>query len=371
MKKQPIFLAATCLLCATLTGCGEEELSLEDYLSVSYSGANGYATANVDFDYIGFADAIASNSKENLSFFELAAAADNVKINTDGDIENLSNDDQFTVSFDWDADDAKKLGLKYIGNDKEFTVEGLEDVKEIDPFADLNIAYSGISPNGSIDYSATINTNNTLPFTFSYFFDPMSNLKNGDTIKVSIDDNNIQQKALQNGYLLTTTEKEFTVEGLPYLITTLDELSPEILDKMKKQSEDVINSDVTTTSDLSNSTYVQLLDYEFLGNYLLIAKDPIMFNNNNCCCVYKIHAKYKDNELYYYYCIQFHNIMILNDGSCSVELENYSVPFHSFIYESSHLDPLLFTGYENLESLFDNCVSEYTEIYNYESTVKE
>ena len=363
MKKQSKLLVAACLLCGTmLTGCGEKEINLEDYLSVSYSGANGYATAHIDFDYLSFSDAIYSNSKENLSFFELGAAADNVKINVDNDTnENLSNGDQFTVSFEWNADSAKKLGLKYIGKDKKFTVEGLEDVIEIDPFADLNIVFSGISPYGAIDYYASNNTNTALPFHFSYFFEPIDNLKNGDTIKVRIDDNNIQQKALQNGYLLTATEKEFTVEGLPYLITTLDELSPDILDKMKKQSENVIVSEAA-----SWDSEEQLLGYEFLGNYLLIAKDG-MFNDNNCYCIYKIHAKCEETEFYYYYCIKFNSIIILSDGSCSVELTNYSIPFHSISRPNFHS----FVGYEDLESLFKSCVVKYTEIYNYESNVKE
>lgn len=364
MKKHPKFLVATCFLCSImLTGCGEKEINLEDYLSVSYSGSNGYATAHIDFDYLGFGDAISSNSKENLSIFELAAAADNVKVNVDGNTDdNLSNGDQFTVSFEWNTDSAKSLGLKYIGENKEFTVEGLEDVKEIDPFENLDVTFSGISPYGNANY--TNNRTNDL-LHFNYLVEPMNNLKNGDTVKLYINDSDPQKKALQNGYLLTATEKEFVVEGLPYYISKLEELPSDMLDKMKKQSEDVIAAEAA-------SLYTDpLLGYEFLGNYFLVKKESaflgIFSNNNYCCCVYKIHANCKGEDFYYYYYVEFQDILALEDGSCSVDLTNYIVPVNRFKF----VDFYYYVGYQDLDSLFNDCVTRNIADYKYESTVTE
>lgn len=229
--KKKIVITVGLLTGLLLTGCGEKEINLEDYLSVSYSGPNGYATANVDFNYLDFGDAIVENGKnKEMTLAELAMAADNVKVSNDAG-EKLSNNDTFTVTFEWDAEAAKELGLKYIGKDKEITVEGLTEVTEIDPFKDISIEYSGTAPAGRV---ASVKNNSSDSFLQSlhYSVSKTDALSNGDKIIVKIDTQDVEQKALDNNYVVTETEKEYEVEGLPYYISNISDIPDEMLEKM-------------------------------------------------------------------------------------------------------------------------------------------
>ena len=373
--KKKIVITVGLLTGLLLTGCGEKEINLEDYLSVSYSGPNGYATANVDFNYLDFGDAIVENGKnKEMTFAELAIAADNVKVSSDAG-EKLSNNDTFTVTFEWDAEAAKELGLKYIGKDKEITVEGLAEVTEIDPFKDISIEYSGTAPAGKV---ASIKNNSSDSFLQSLHYSASKTdaLSNGDKIIVKIDSQDVEQKALDNNYVVIQTEKEYEVEGLPYYISTISDIPDEMLEKMKKQSEDIIVSEAASWTEPES-----LLGQEFIGNYLLVKKDPKLYgDNNHCYCIYKINAKCEDTEFSYYYYVRFNNIMILQDGVCSVDLTNYKKPYGSaiwgyvsgeaFVKEGSIYEYYYYEGYEELDSLFNNCVTQNIENYTYESTVK-
>ena len=353
-----------------LIGCGEQEINLEDYLTVTYSGANGYATAEVEFDYTAFGDAIVENGNDKeMSLMEVLAAADNVKISS-AVKDNLSNDDTFGVKFEWDSDAAKELGLKYIGKEQTFTVEGLKDPEEIDPFSDLEVIFTGVSPNGKAEI---LDARTDYFIDYRYDIEPKAGLKNGDTVIMSIVDANPDETAIQEGYVLSQTEKQFVVEGLSYYVSSIQEIPDDMMEKMKKQTEDVIDSSATAWADGN-----EILNKEFVGNYLLVKKEGIRYGDENYCyCVYKVDATIDGEENFtFYYYVRFRNVMILEDGLCSVDLTNYDKPsgqgfFGSVSGEAFIVGKYWFVGYEELDSMFNNCVTKYVADYTYETTVNE
>lgn len=372
LKKKTIILMGMFLIGIFLTGCGEKEINLEDYLSVTYSGPNGYAVANVEFDYLSFGDAIVENSKKaGMSLMEIGIAADNVTIENNAAV-NLSNNDTFTVTFNWDAAKAKELGLKYIGKEKTYTVQGLTDVIEIDPFKDVIIEYSGTAPTGK----ANIKNKSSDSFlsTLRYSASKTSELDNDEKIMVKIDTSDVEEKALENNIVLTLTEKEYVVEGLPYYVSTLSDIPDDMMEKMKKQTEDVIDAG-TAEWDSNNEI---LGKKEFLGNYLLVKKSSNLYGDvNYCYCVYKINVKCQGEEFSYYYYVGFRDIIILEDGQCSVDLTDCIKPYGSALF--GHVsgeaflmgDKYYYIGYQELDSMFNNCVTKNIENYTYESTVTE
>ena len=169
------------------------------------------------------------------------------------------------MTFDWDVDAAKELGLKYIGKEKIFTVEGLKDPIELDPFTDLDVAFIGVAPNGE---AAIVDARTDLDIKeYRYDVEPNTGLKNGDTVTMSIVNENLEEIALQQGYILLQTEKQFVVEGLSHYISSIQEIPDDMMEKLKKQTEDVIDSAATAWVDGN-----KILNKEFIGNYLLVKK---------------------------------------------------------------------------------------------------
>ena len=78
---------------------------------------------------------------------------------------------------------------------------------------------------------------------------------------------------------------------------------------------------------------------------------------------------------YYSYC-QFKNLIILKDGTCSVDLSDCTMPKGSTFFgrasgEAFSRGGLGYTGYEELDSLFNNCVTKNIDKYEYETNVTE
>lgn len=368
-QKKTIILAGV-LSGLLLTGCGEQEINLEDYLSVTYSGPDGYATAEIDFDYMAFSDAIAANGTDkDMTLIEIMAAADNVKVSSDVK-EGLSNDDTFVVRFEWNPDEAKELGLKYIGKEKKYTVEGLKEAEEIDPFLGLEVVYMGIAPNGEayISYERT-----DMPIEYHYEIEPSTGLRNGDTVTMKISDEEPEEMAMQNGYILSQTEKQFVAEGLPYHISSIQEIPDDMMEKMQKQTEDVIESSAAAWAEGN-----KIIGKESVGNYLLTKKEGSKYGDENYLyCIYKVDATIGGTEDFsFYYYVRFRNVMILGDGSCSVDLTDYERPHGSGFLgsvsgEAFTVGKYWFIGYKELESMFNNCVTQYVADYAYETTVNE
>ena len=67
----------------------------------------------------------------------------------------------------------------------------------------------------------------------------------------------------------------------------------------------------------------------------------------------------------------------MKDGSCSLNLANYKMPkgsaFSKKIYSGEGFweGDYFYQGYEELDTLFNNCVAQNIEKYEYESSVIE
>lgn len=64
--------------------------------------------------------------------------------------QSISNGDTIELTFTYNKDLAKRLKFKVKNTTIKLKVSGLEDGKKIDPFADLELTFTGISPNGKV-----------------------------------------------------------------------------------------------------------------------------------------------------------------------------------------------------------------------------
>ena len=241
------------------------------------------------------------------------------------------------------------------------------------------MTFEGIAPNGT----AKVNSSNNGGFYYN--LDKSSNLSNGDTVKVSV--NADSSYYLNQGMIITQTEKEYTVDGLSSYALKIDDIPDDIQEKMKKQAEDSIRADC---SDWYEGNSLQSV--EFIGYYFLTPKDGFStYTHNDVYCVYKNTAKIKGYEVdskpekdeeekefeesYYTYC-HFSDIVILEDGTGSVNLSNANISYESAKSKYGRLSwgsvsAYSYHGYNDLDTMFNECVTSKIAQYNYESTVKE
>lgn len=373
MRGKKIVTVTLVMLIALLTACGKKKIDVTENLQISFEGYNGYGRAELQNVYAWESEALEAAGIENIDGFDDFGNALNIEMAVSYEVEpdtNLSNGDTVTVKAVIDEAALENYDFELTaGTEKTFTVENLPELQDVDPFENVEILYEGVSPNGK----ATVIQDGVIeyPMDFYYKADPNSELKNGDVITVTISDSDPEGEAIEEGYRLTSLEKEFTVSGLPYYAEKLSEIPDDAISQMKRHTEDMIEAERAEDNawfrqyGSQNSIY-NIRNKDFLGNYFLCAKSgDQLLDKNYCYFVYKIDITGRE-DFSYYYAVGYYGILIDEDGTCSYDFDNYKtcggVVSKGFV---------MFSGQESLDDLFNACVTQNLDRFTYESTVEE
>ncbi len=389
MKGFAIFLTALLMTAVLFTGCGNKIIDLNEYVDIEVEGFDTIGTATVIIDFWEMVE-------ENPEAFDLGDDPSNRKIEKvceelskeiRGSLTkkvDLSNGE--VIKFVWAHDDIEEIiedyPVQFMYKDIEFTVENLETAEMIDPFDYLTVNFTGVAPNGCIEMGVT----EVIPELNGFIADKTTGLKNGDVVTIEVlNAETVNSQLLRSGKLLSETTKTYTVEGLASYAMELNDITSDMMDKMKNQAEDSIEA-YTATWKEGNT----LEKCELIGSYFLSIKDgfePSFWDsNNNLYLVYKLTTNMTGalrnddtrtictgEEVFYTY-LRYTDIMVLPDGTCSVNLSNGTLcdnsidTLHgewSIIYFPYHV-----YGYYDLDSMFNDVVTMFIDRYNYESTVE-
>ena len=383
-SKKPLIIAAAAvvvlvLLIALLAG-GRKTLDMKDYVQVNFYGLNEKGRGELVVDYSAMVQDLPEkkgevSQKDAISavFGDLADSIGNraliesaVRCELDKS-SGLSNGDKVTVNIQVNDDRCKELGIKIKEKPLAFSVEGLKEVETFDAFADITVMFDGVSPNATARV-----LNNSKDETCMYYYyslDKNSGLAVGDTVTVSISEDNIDAVAEETGKVPAEMEKQFTVEGVSSHASELSQISDAALTDMQKEATDTLTAHVARNWDDSES--LESMDY--LGSYLLTRKPNSSARYQNL--LYMVHeVSYGNNydgadmHMKYYYYTVFTNVVVHSDGSISWDgydtADNYyrfDVNGHTFyVY-----------GYETLAELFKDCVTTRIDNYTYDSSVAQ
>lgn len=230
-----LILAVSVVIAVSAAGCGQSgdsdtgletqkkaslfskvnTYSAKDLWDITLTGDDGTGTlkATRNRDYIK--KIISECMPEDATDMEEAAYEVLLEtIEIDGEpYENLSNGDKVEIHISLDEESLKQRGIAFTDTDFTYTVEGLEEFREIDIFKDVVINYEGISPNVKAEavYQGTdefVINNVDITANFGY-------VKNGDTVtakaKVKYD---AEQTAEEAKVKFKEETKEYTVENM-------------------------------------------------------------------------------------------------------------------------------------------------------------
>lgn len=238
-----LIIAAMIPLAFLLTSCGEKKINPNDYLTIVYDGYSEAATATVSLDvnkmiadYPG-----AFKLGKNYSQSDLNKVIDSISKSTLGQLsktEGISNGDE--ISFSWDKNALSALEgsykIKWSGyKEIKETVSDLPELEKLNPFDYVKVSFDGKSPHivASFDISQFTNEYNAFMedvktksgMTRSVYYDFVDfkeEYASGDKILVrfrvynratsKFNDEDVVELCKSSGYLITQTEKEYTVE---------------------------------------------------------------------------------------------------------------------------------------------------------------
>ena len=369
-------------------------IDLSTYTSVSYEGYNGYGKAELQFDRERFL----SDWRKKIRFgrgrlarsYKRAARGDDpadflyerfLEVSADLDTKeraDLKNGDSVQLHWSLDKDDdrdiQKTFGVKLKHEDQSFTVEGLEEIRTFDPFAQIELRLDGTSPNGRASLEIQDDSNFIRELTIE--LDKRDDLKNGDSVTASIDEERVSYFIQKHGIAPSPLKKEYKIENLAAYAEKDSEVPEELLEKMKKDTVDKLQAELAWQSNSG----VSYSGAEYIGNYFLNAKKEGR-SGNRMVLVYKVTANVKfpeagfDQNFNYYYYGSFSQILLKPDGSYSID-SYFSTPANyvqfdtgvKFLGISRILD---FNGFQTLEELKTEAVTRGVDSYTVEEHINE
>ena len=329
-----VFIAFVSIAIVVLTSLGKTTVDMSKYYEIEIKGFNGFAKASVSRISDPYQELLSEGKLTNkdslnsaLRFSAFFADIDKKLSKESG----ISNGDTVELTFTYNEKLAKQLKLKIKNKTIKKKVSGLEEGKKVDLFADLEVEFSGISPNGSVKISN--NNGDDLIRRVRYTADKRSKLKNGDKIVItaSYDEN----YAIENGYAVESNTKEYTVSGLGYYLDDKAEISAEHKAAFEKEFKDRIDSVLASRWDniyqgFGESVYggekVSVSVPQLEKGYILSVKDPdaSYSNYNKLIMIYKVEieekaGRYSSSESKFgkrtgYVAVEFSKASISKDG---------------------------------------------------------
>lgn len=322
---------------------GLEELVLFDpfdYTEIYYNGYSSVATAYVDY----------------WSSYSLEYELDKT--------ENLTNGDIITVKVLPPADASDMdiyeycaiYGIYPESITKEYTVSGLRELTERDPFDEIySVEFCGNNHTGDavIDYVWWMD--------YAFTVDKTDGLSNGDVITITVgvpsgyDDMTLEEYALSLGERLTSTKQQYVVEGLTDYATSLSQIPAEAM---------------TAMDEAGRLAFQDYVDYEWNDPSYFYGLKPVGYcmamdnydgYGNNIYFVYQVKANSYQNvpiENYYTYAC-FGAVDLAKPVSECVDLDDVSLPYGyaGWFYSSGaifEVDDYAYTGYQSLEELWSD-----------------
>jgi hypothetical protein len=207
-------------------------MNLCDYCSLTYEYTNGDGWASIEG-----ARAIKEDFMQKLGGNVTEMQMQTMVSGVDFQLskrDKLSNGDEIVLTITVDEDIKEVFGVKLVGGQKTFIVEGLPEkiYTDFDPFEPFDIAFEGVSPFVHLKgfeegyYSQYIGGK----YEIENFDQETQYLKNGDKIKVKFTYD--EERAENHCIKVIATEKEFVIDGHDRCLITLDDVSNSQWDKL-------------------------------------------------------------------------------------------------------------------------------------------
>lgn len=394
-------IALVLLIIILRTILAPTKINLNKLLTVNYNGYDGIGTVSYSIDRTEFRKKYAKKvklkssakrelEKSMMGFASFMSDEDIAELALDyasgsfDKINNLSNGD--TVKFTWNCDDEeleKYFKCKFVYKDIEETVEGLEQVQQVNPFDFIDVSFDGTSPNG-VAIIEKKDTDIPLISNINFVVENNNKLKNGEKVTIKVANSGSSDSKLyaeRYGMIPVPTTKEYDVEGLYSYIESASSISDDNMQLMQNEAEDKFNAIWAQNV----GEYETLNSLEYIGDYVLMGKENHNVEHNYVYLVYKYNAgmdfsnsngSFNENRNVYWYC-GFPNVSINEDGDIHFDSSNLIIPNKSVEVNSGistgwwSTASWKFTGYESLDSLYMNLVTANLDNYTCEENVMD
>ena len=123
---------------------GKKHIDPQDYITVTYNGINGYASAECSVDSEKLYKTLAGKEVNMEKLTDYRKFADSLEAHIEK--SDISNGDKLTVYVEYDTQAAADSGVRVAGSSYNIRAKGIGNGTKIDLFSNVEVVFAGISP---------------------------------------------------------------------------------------------------------------------------------------------------------------------------------------------------------------------------------
>lgn len=308
---------------------------VRDYISVSYVGANGYATPEFSIDSEALKDTLIGDLTDSNKLAAINNLVNSIEVTSDA--TDVSNGDKIKVYITYDTSYEEAAGVKLNLTEYTMKVEDVSSGTKISLFDTVSVTFQGISPEATILISNDYTDEYLSTLTFTA--DKTENISFGDTVTVTCDQS--YEDIARHGYIIDSSYAIYTADKLGQYISGVSDIDTSVLSEIITEATNAIQTQTADTTfrmlykATKNQDYLKQVNIETASNITLESKYLLCNGtngsdyNNVIVLIFSATVANQESSETLYFAFSYYNSYITVDGNFDMirdtSAENYDV----------------------------------------------
>ena len=332
-----------------------QKFDVWDYITISYEGANGYASPDFTLNKDKLYKELMGKSTDSDKSYNVKMLIASIEITTEA--EDVSNGDKYKVTIDFDKKYEDAVGISMGSGSRKIKAAGIQKGTAISLFDNVDVMFAGISPEATVNISN--NWENEYLSGLTFTADKTTGIKFGDTVNVTC--NATYEDIARHGYLAEKLEQSYDADKLPSFATNVSQVDSKVIEQVKKEVLETIASETSVntfhmlykaTKDVSFLYHVNnetCMDSKVTGVYFLSGNGQQTDANNYIYVFASAVISDSEDSRTVYFAFSYSNTYLNVDGTFDMNHDNENKRYICS---------------DNYEALYEECVGSRSSSYS-------
>lgn len=329
-----------------------------DYVTISYNGANGYASPEFTLNKDKLYKELMGKSNDSDKSYNVKMLIASIDISSEA--ADVSNGDTYKVRLDADKKYEDAVGISISSGNKKIKASGISKGTSVELFDRLDVMFTGVSPEANVVITNNWDDEYLAGLTFTA--DKKNNISYGESVKITC--NVSYEEIARHGFLAQNMEASYSADKLPGYIDDVSKIDRSVIEQVGKEVLDTITAETADTTfhmlykATKDTSYLYYINEEtvsaakIVSTYFLSRKGTAGDNNNYVYIIAQATISDSEDSKTVYFAFSYSNTYQNVDGTFDMNHDNESKRY------------ICSTDYD---ALYNECIGSKSENY----TIKE
>ena len=329
-----------------------------DYVTISYNGANGYASPEFTLNKDKLYKELMGKSNDSDKSYNVKMLIASIDISSEA--ADVSNGDTYKVRLDADKKYEDAVGISISSGNKKIKASGISKGTSVELFDRLDVMFTGVSPEANVVITNNWDDEYLAGLTFTA--DKKNNISYGESVKITC--NVSYEEIARHGFLAQNMEASYSADKLPGYIDDVSKIDRSVIEQVGKEVLDTITAETADTTfhmlykATKDTSYLYPINEEtvsaakIVSTYFLSRKGTAGDNNNYVYIIAQATISDSEDSKTVYFAFSYSNTYQNVDGTFDMNHDNESKRY------------ICSTDYD---ALYNECIGSKSENY----TIKE